>query len=317
MSASASETLLVTGAGTLIGDAIVAAARRRGGTVLTDAGVDLCEQDAVRALLREGRPERVIHAAGKSAGIAGNQKRPGELLYDNLAGTVHLLQAAHEVGVCKLLYLASSCSYPRLCEQPMRPDSLLHGPLEPTNESYAMAKLAGVQMCKAYRAQYGAPFVVGIPANVFGPGDDFSPDDSHVIAALLMRFHQAKASGTTVVEIWGTGTPKREFIYAPDLADACLFALETYDADAPLNLGGGSVVSIAELAAEVKRVVGYDGGITFDTSRPDGMPVKILDTAPLRALGWNAPTAFCDALQATYDDYCAHLENPTSQDDKP
>ena len=242
------------------------------------------------------RPEYVFLAAGASGGIHANQARPAQLMRDNLLATAHVVDAAYRHGVSKLLYLASSCSYPRLAPQPMRVESLMSGPLEPTNEAYAMAKLAGLVLCQAYRRQYEAPFITAIPANAFGPHDDFSPDNSHVIPGLLRKFHEARYCGETEVRIWGSGCPRREFIYSPDLADACLFVMKHYDGNEPINLGGGQELSIAETARAIAGVVGYRGRLSFDTSRPDGMPLKSLDTKPLRTLGWTPPTDFHTAL---------------------
>jgi GDP-L-fucose synthase len=246
------------------------------------------------------RPEYVFLTAGASGGIHANQAYPARLMRDNLLASVHVVHAAHRCEVSKLLYLASSCSYPRLAPQPMRVESLMTGPLEPTNEAYAMAKLAGLMLCQAYRRQYGAPFITAIPANTFGPYDDFSPEDSHVIPGLLRKFHEARCGGESEVPIWGSGRPRREFIYSHDLADACLFVMRNYDADEPINLGGGQELSILEVSSAVADVVGYRGRLSFDTSRPDGMPLKSLDARPLRELGWTPPTAFHTALAKTY-----------------
>ncbi|MBI1928719.1 NAD-dependent epimerase/dehydratase family protein, partial [Candidatus Poribacteria bacterium] len=211
------------------------------------------------------------------------------------------IDSAYRYGVKKLLYLASSCSYPKHCPQPMRPESLMTGPLEPTNEAYAVAKIAGMKLCQAYYQQYGANFITGIPANAFGPGDDFSPGDSHVIPALIRKMHEAKVRGTVSVEVWGTGTPRREFIFADDLADACLFVMREYDDPRfPINLSGSSDLSILELAALVKEVVGYPGELRFDPSKPDGMPLKRLDSSQLSRMGWQPKTPFRAALAMTY-----------------
>lgn len=247
------------------------------------------------------RPEYVFLAAGASGGIRANQAYPARLMRDNLLTAVHVIHAAHRYKTLKLLYLASSCSYPRLATQPMRVESLMTGPLEPTNEAYAMAKLTGLVLCQAYRRQYGAPFITAIPANAFGPHDDFSIEDSHVIPGLLRKFHEARCHGQNEVCVWGSGSPRREFIYSRDLADACLFVMRTYDADEPINLGGGQDLSIAETAEAIASVVGYRGRVSFDTSRPDGMPLKSLDATPLRKMGWTPSTSFPTALAETYD----------------
>ncbi len=240
-------------------------------------------------------------AAGKSGGILPNQRYPADLMLDNLLVECNVIRVACQHRVKKLLYLASSCCYPRHCPQPMRVESLLTGSLEPTNEAYAVAKIAGIKLCQAYRQQYGANFIIGIPANAFGPGDDFSPEDSHVIAALIRKMHEAKRKDAPTVDIWGTGTPRREFIFADDLADACLFVMQEYDGTEPINLGGGTDLSIGELAQLTKEVVGYEGELHFDTSRPDGMPLKVLDSSPLMAMGWKPETSFEKALSATFE----------------
>jgi GDP-L-fucose synthase len=262
---------------------------------------DLTCPEQVEQLFARHRPEYVFFAAGKSGGIRANQAYPAELMRDNLLSAVHVLHAAHRHRVTRLLYLASSCSYPRLAPQPMRVESLMTGPLEPTNEGYALAKLAGLKLCQAYRCQYGASFVSAIPANAFGPHDDFSPEDSHVIPGLIRKFHEAHVRRQPEVVIWGTGQARREFIYARDVADACVFVMEHYDAAEPINLGGGSNLSIAETAEAIAEVVGYRGRLRFDTSKPDGMPLKGLDSEPLARLGWRPATAFRTALIETYD----------------
>lgn len=246
------------------------------------------------------RPQYVFVAAGLSGGIQTNQDRPAELMRDNLLVAAHVLHSAWRHGVRKLLYLASSCAYPRLAPQPLCEDALLTGPLEPTNEAYALAKLAGVKLCQAYRRQYGAPFISAIPANVFGPDDDFSPENGHVIPALIRRLHEARLHREPVCSIWGTGRARREFVYAPDLADACLFAMRRYDDDEPINLGCGTVLSIAEVAEAVAEVVGYRGRLRYDADRLDGMPVKVLDASKLRSLGWDPTPDFRSALVETY-----------------
>jgi GDP-L-fucose synthase len=260
---------------------------------------DLTDAGAVADFFVRQVPEYVFVAAGKSGGIEVNRKYPAQLMIDNLLVACHVINSAYHYGVKKLLYLASSCSYPKHCPQPMRVESLFTGPLEPTNEAYAIAKIAGIKLCQAYRQEYGANFIVGIPANAFGPGDDFSPDNSHVIPALIRKMHEAKVASSASVEIWGTGTPRREFIFADDLADACLFVMQEYDGAEPINLGGGTDLSIAELAELVKEAVGYLGGLRFDTSRPDGMPVKALDSSRLIAMGWRPATPFSTALAVT------------------
>jgi GDP-L-fucose synthase len=299
---SRQERIFVAGADTLIGAGIITALRRDGYDVLDGTGeLDLRDPASVASFLARHRPRCVVLAAGRHAGITGNQRYPAELIRDNLLLVTHVIHEAWRNGATRLMYLASSCSYPRLAPQPMHPRTLLTGPLEPTNQSYAIAKLAGMQMCAAYRMQYGVQYFAGIPADAFGPGDDFSPEDSHVVAGLMRRMHEAKVTGTASVDIWGSGNQRREFIFVPDLADACVFALQRYTGDGPINLGGGRDTAIAELAGIIRDVVGYTGTLRFDTSKPDGMPLKGLDSSDLRALGWQPTIDFHTALRRTYD----------------
>jgi GDP-L-fucose synthase len=230
-------------------------------------------------------------------------------MLDNLQVACHVIDAAHRHRVRKLLYLASCCSYPKLCAQPMQVPALMTGPLEPTNEAYALAKLAGMTLCRAYAREYGAKFITGIPANLFGIEDHFTADGGHVIPALFARMHDAKEAGDSQLAIWGTGTPRREFLFADDLADACLFAMRHYeDTQTPLNLGGGTDLSIRETAEAIRDVVGYEGELVFDTTKPDGMPLKSLDSTPLLDLGWKPTLSFTDALQKTYAAFLMHRE---------
>jgi GDP-L-fucose synthase len=294
----------VAGGQTLIGAAILRELERQGyANIVGRPGEEpeLTDAAQVDAFFARTTPEYVFLAAGKSGGIKANQKYPAELMLDNLLVGCHIIYSAYRHGIKKLLYLASSCSYPKNCPQPMQVESLLTGPLEPTNEAYALAKVAGIKLCQAYRQQYGANFISGIPANAFGPGDDFSPEDSHVIAALIRKMHEAKEQGQEVIEIWGTGSPRREFIFADDLADACVFVMNKYDGAQPINLGCGLDMSIAELALAVKEVTGFQGQIHFDASKPDGMPVKLLDSSKLNALGWRPRVSFHSALLETYE----------------
>jgi GDP-L-fucose synthase len=296
----------VAGGETLIGAAILRQLERQGYVNIVGRPgeePDLTDATKVDAFFARTAPDYVFLAAGRSGGIGANQKYPAELMLDNLLVECHVIHSAYRHGVKKLLYLASSCCYPKHCPQPMSVESLLTGPLEPTNEAYAVAKIAGIKLCQAYRQQYGVNFIVGIPANVFGPGDDFSLEDSHVIAALIRKMHEAKVLGAESVEIWGTGTPRREFIFADDLADACIFAMREYNDAEPINLGGGTDLSIAELAELVKEVVGYRGKLRFDTSKPDGMPLKALDSNRLMAMGWRPATPFRIALTETLNAY--------------
>lgn len=305
-----SSRVYVAGGETLIGSAILRNLEKNGYTRLIGSageGPELTDRAAVAAFFDEFRPEHVFFAGGKSGGIHANQKYPAELILDNLLAQCHVIHQAYLAGVKKLVCLASSCAYPRQSPQPIPPQALLTGILEPTNEAYAVAKIAGLKLCQAYRRQYGVNFVSVIPANAFGPGDDFHLENSHVIAALLARMHQAKESGQESVEIWGTGNARRDFIYADDLADACVFVMQHYDGEEPINLGGGSGVSIRELALMVKEVVGYKGELRFDTTKPDGMPCKLLDSTKLFALGWRPQTPFRTALAETYQWYLHHV----------
>ena len=297
----------MAGASTMVGAALVRRLRAAGVTSLAgvDDEPDLRDAAAVDRFFAAARPEYVVVAAGKTAGIAGNQAHPADLMIDNLVIAANVIPSAWRHGTTKLLYLASSCVYPKLAPQPLGVASLWTGVVEPTSGAYAVAKLAGVRLCEAYRQQYGARFITAIKADPFGPGDDFDPANSHVVGALLRRMHEAKTAGTPVVEIWGTGTPRREFIYVDDLADASIFLLEHYDQPEPINIGTGVTTSIRELAELLKQVVGYEGELRFDTSRPDGMPLKGLDSRPLGALGWKPAWALEPALRRTYDAFLA------------
>lgn len=299
-----SARIYVAGMQTPLGSALLRVLRQQGYANLVgveEGEPDLSDAAQVEAFFARTRPEYVFVAGGKSGGIRANQKYPALLMRDNLLVECHIIHSAHRHHVKKLLYLASSCCYPRECPQPMRVVSLMTGPLEPTNEAYALAKITGMSLCRAYAQQYGAPFLSAIPADAFGPGDDFSPEDSHVVPALIRRMHDAKTSGADAVEIWGTGRPRREFVYTDDVADACIFAMHRHDGPEPINLGGGAALSIGEVAAVIKEVVRYAGAVRFDTSRPDGMPVKVLDSSALLGLGWRPKTPLRDALRATYE----------------
>ena len=249
------------------------------------------------------RPEYVFVAAGQTAGIGGNLAHPADLMTDNLLVAAHFIPAAARQGAAKLLYLASSCIYPKQSQYPLQTSALWTGPLEPTSAAYATAKLAGVALCDAYRRQHGRPFVSGIAADAYGPGDDFTPDNSHVVGALLRRFAEAAATDAASVEVWGSGTPRREFIYVDDLADAAIFVMRMYDGSAPINLGTGVDTSIADLAREIAAVVGYRGEIRFDSSRPDGMPYKGLDSSVLHGLGWRPSWTLRQGLEETHKWY--------------
>ncbi len=295
--------IYVAGMSTVIGAALVRVLRRQGYVNLLAPGgdePDLTEVGAVDAFLARFAPEVVFLAGGRTAGIRGNQLLPADLILNNLLVECHVVDCAFRHGVRELLYLASSCCYPRECSQPMRVESLFTGPLEPTNEAYALAKLAGIGLCRAYASQHRVRFISVIPGDTFGPRDDFSPEESHVVAALLRRMHEGKVSGAATVVIWGTGMPRRDFVYADDLADACITVMQRYGGLGPINISAGMDLSIRNLAEVIKDVVGFRGTLEFDTSRPDGMPLKVLDTSELRQLGWRPRASLRDALQATY-----------------
>jgi GDP-L-fucose synthase len=268
---------------------------------------DLTNAGEVEDFFAELRPEYVFMTAGRSGGIQANRSAPADLMLDNLLATTHIIRAAHAYGVKKLLYLASSCSYPRHAPQPLRVESLLAGPMEPTSEAYALAKLAGMKLCQAYRGQYGSPFICAVPTNAFGPHDDFSPGGAHAVPALLRKIHEARMRCDRQVTLWGTGTPRREFLYAADLADACLLLMDQYDEAGPINIGGGTELTIAALARLIADIVGYRGQLCFDPTRPDGAPLKTLDAGPLFALGWRLRTPLRTALEQTYQWYLRHV----------
>jgi GDP-L-fucose synthase len=249
-------------------------------------------------------------AAAKVGGIVANNTLRAEFIYDNIAITANVIQAAHANGAEKLMFLGSSCIYPKLAPQPLREDSMLTGPLEPTNEPYAIAKIAGIKMAEAYRSQYGSDFISVMPTNLYGPGDNYHPELSHVVAALIRRFHEAKLSGAKSVVVWGTGTPRREFLYVDDMADACVHLMKTYSGSDLINIGTGEDIAIAEFARVVAEIVGYRGEITYDTSRPDGTPRKLLDVSRLDKLGWRATTSLHDGLKRAYAAYQATLLVP-------
>ena len=287
----------------LVGSAIVRALQARGYervVTRTSAELDLREQAAVRAFYAAERPEYVFVAAAKVGGILANDTYPAEFLYDNLMIEANIIHGAHAAGVKKLLFLGSTCIYPKLAPQPLREEYLLTGPLEPTNEWYAVAKIAGIKLCQAYRRQYGAHFIAAMPTNLYGPGDNFDLASSHVLPALLRKFHEAKVAGAPEVVVWGSGTPRREFCHVDDCAEACLHLMQTYDDAEIVNVGVGEDVSIAELAALVAKVVGYAGAIVYDRSRPDGTPRKLVDVSRITALGWRARIPLEQGIADTY-----------------
>jgi len=266
--------------------------------------LDLRDQAAVTAFFDRERPEYVFLAAARAGGIRANATFPADFIYDNLMLQANVIHQAYRHEVKKLLFLGSSCTYPKYCPQPMKEDYLLDGKLEPTNEPYAVAKIAGIKMCQSYKRQYGACFIAVIPANLYGPGDNFDLLDSHVIPALIRKFHQAKAAGDPEVVIWGTGAPRRDFLYVDDLADACLFLMERYQEEEVINVGAGQEVQIVELARRVAAVTGFQGEIRLDPGCPDGAPRKLLDVSRIKALGWQARTPLHEGLRQTYDWFC-------------
>ncbi len=265
--------------------------------------VDLCNQAAVFDWFARVRPQVVFLAAAKVGGIVANNTLRAEFIYDNIAIAANVLQAAHVNRAEKLMFLGSSCIYPKLAPQPLREDTVLTGPLEPTNEPYAVAKIAGIKMAEAYRSQYSSDFISVMPTNLYGPGDNYHPELSHVVAALIRRFHEAKLSGAKSVVVWGTGTPRREFLYVNDMADACVHLMKIYSSSELINIGTGKDIAIAEFARVVAEIVGYRGEISYDTSRPDGTPRKLLDVSRLSKLGWHATTSLEDGLQRAYEKY--------------
>lgn len=292
----------------MVGSAVARELGKRGDDVLA-AGrneVDLRNQAAVEDWLKHNRPDAIVIAAAKVGGIHANDTFPAEFLYENLAIETNIIHAAHGAGVDRVVFLGSSCIYPKFAPQPIKEEALLTGPLEPTNEWYAIAKIAGIKLCQAYRKQYGRRYISVMPCNLYGPGDNFDPLNSHVLPALIRRFHEAKASELAEVVVWGTGTPLRELLHVDDLARAVVFCLDRYDAYEHINCGAGSDISIAGLAELVARIVGYRGKIAFDPSKPDGTPRKLLDSSRIAALGWQSEIGLEDGIAATYRWY---LEN--------
>jgi GDP-L-fucose synthase len=296
-------SIFVAGHRGLVGSAIVRRLQAGGfrNLVLRDRHeLDLTRQDAVERFFAAVRPEYVFLAAAKVGGILANNSYPAQFLQDNLVIQTNIIDAAWRNGSRKLLFLGSSCIYPKHAPQPMPEDCLLTGPLEPTNEWYAIAKIAGLKMCQAYRRQYGFDAISAMPTNLYGPGDNFSLQNSHVLPALLRKFHEAKESGAAEVEVWGTGTPRREFLHVDDLADACVFLMQSYQGESWVNVGWGRDETIAELAEIIRRVVGFQGGLRFDTSKPDGTPRKLLDTHRLTELGWTPKIGLEAGIRSTY-----------------
>jgi GDP-L-fucose synthase len=286
----------------MVGSAVARRLAAEGCEVVTAEreATDLRRQDQVEAFVARSKPDAVVIAAGKVGGILANDTLPAEFLYDNLMIEANLIEAAHRNGVNRLLFLGSSCIYPREAANPITEEALLTGPLEKTNEWYAIAKIAGIKLCQAYRRQYGRDYISAMPCNLYGPGDYFHPERSHVIPALLQRFHKAAREGRESVTCWGSGTPRREFMHVDDVADACAFLLRHYSGESHLNIGTGTDITIRELAEQIARVTGFKGRIAWDTSKPDGTMLKRMDVSRIAALGWRARIGFAEGLEATY-----------------
>ena len=302
----AEKRIFVAGHQGLVGKAVARRLFQEGAKVITAsrAELDLREQDATKNFLRETAPDVVIIAAATVGGILANATYPVDFLNDNLLIESNLISGAHECGIDRLLFLGSSCIYPREALQPMREDALLTGPLEPTNQWYAIAKIAGIMLCRAFRTQYGRSYIAAMPTNLYGPGDNFDLNSGHVIPALMRRIDAATRAKQPTVEIWGTGNPVREFMHVDDLADALVFLLKAYDEPEHINVGSGQEVTIAELAALLARIIGFGGELVFDSSKPDGSPRKALDCSRLAALGWKARYSLPEGLEQTYAWYC-------------
>ena len=300
--------IFVAGHRGLVGSAIVRRLERGGYRNLilaTRSELDLTDQAAVRSFFEARRPDCVILAAAKVGGIMANSTYPADFIYQNLAIEVNVIHQAWLSGVKKLLFLGSSCIYPRMAPQPIREESLLTSALEPTNEAYAIAKIAGLKMCEYYNRQHGARFISAMPTNLYGPGDNFDLETSHVLPAMVRKFHDAKENGDRTVTLWGSGTPRREFLYVDDLADACVFLMENYEGAEFVNVGTGTDVTIRELAELVRRTTGFRGEVVWDGTKPDGTPRKLLDVSRMKALGWSASVGLEEGLERTYEWYVA------------
>ncbi len=290
----------------MVGSAILRNLQKNGYAnlvVATSSELDLRDTASVKAFFEDEKPEYVFDAAAKVGGIHANNTYPAEFLYDNLMIQNNIIHQAYLNKVKKLMFLGSSCIYPKLAEQPLKESSLLSGYLEPTNEAYAIAKISGIKMCEYYRKQYGSNFISAMPTNMYGYGDNYHPTNSHVLPALLRRFHEAKLAGAPSVTIWGSGKPLREFMFADDLADACVFLMQHYNESEFINVGTGEEVSILELAKLISKTVGYEGEITFDSTKPDGTPRKLMDSSKLHNLGFKHKTSLAEGLKLTYQDF--------------
>lgn len=303
--------IYVAGHRGLVGSALIRALGKEGYHQLitrTHKELDLTQQQQVQAFFEQEKPEYVFLAAAKVGGILANSTYQADFIYENLMIETNVIHQAWKNGVKKLLFLGSSCIYPKMAEQPMKEEALLTGPLEPTNDAYAIAKIAGIKMCQAYNQQYGTRYISVMPTNLYGPNDNFDLKSSHVLPALLRKFHEAKQSAQPTVTVWGTGTPIREFLYADDLADACLHLMNHYEGSKIVNIGTGVGVTIRDLALQIAKVVDYQGELIFDTSKPDGTPIKINDVSYLEQLGWKAKLDLGQGLQMTYDWFRSHFK---------
>jgi GDP-L-fucose synthase len=293
----------------MVGSAIYRKLKREGYTNIitrSSSELDLRNQNDVSAFFEQEKPEYVFLAAAKVGGIVANNTYRADFLYENLQIQNNIIHSSYLNGVKKLMFLGSSCIYPKLAPQPLKEDYLLTGPLEPTNEPYAIAKIAGIKMCDAYRAQYGCNYVSVMPTNLYGYNDNYHPQNSHVLPALIRRFHEAKVNNLPDVTIWGTGSPKREFLFADDLAEACYYLMQNYNEEGLVNIGTGEDISIKDLALLIKRIIGYEGDINFDTSKPDGTPRKLMDVSKLHSKGWRHKIELEEGIKLAYEDFLAH-----------
>lgn len=298
--------IYVAGHRGMVGSAIIRELEKKGYTNIvtrTSKELDLRRQEAVEAFFQEEKPEYVFLAAAKVGGIMANSKHPADFMYDNMILEMNVIKAAYDNQVKKLMFLGSSCIYPRMAPQPMPESCLLTSALEQTNEAYALAKISGLKYCEYLNKQYGTDYISVMPTNLYGPNDNYHPEHSHVLPALIRRFHEAKEQGLKEVVIWGTGTPLREFLYVDDLAEACVYLMNHYSGNETVNLGTGKEVTIKELAETVKEVVGFEGELTFDTTKPDGTPRKLLDVSKLESLGWKYHTELKDGIKLAYEDF--------------
>ncbi|KAA9352962.1 GDP-L-fucose synthase [Larkinella humicola] len=303
--------IYVAGHRGMVGSAIVRKLQAEGFEnllVRTSSELDLRNQAAVEDFFQTEKPDYVVLAAAKVGGIVANNTYRAEFLYDNLLIEANIIHHAYVAGVKKLLFLGSSCIYPKLAPQPLKEEYLLSGFLEPTNEPYAIAKITGIKLCEAYRSQYGCNFISAMPTNLYGPNDNYDLQGSHVLPALIRKFHEAKVNDQPFVEVWGTGTPRREFLHADDLADACFFLMQNYDEELFVNIGTGEDVTIRELVEQVQQVVGYEGEVRWNTDKPDGTPRKLMDVSRLHDMGWKHTTELKDGVEQTYQDFLANVE---------